>query len=124
MGPNDYISESEALNDIWEGEEEESDGEGGVFGLPRRQTMQQMRASPQQVATVISKERMLARYETAKAATTGTMCNCPVCNKEFKKKSYQQAFCSNKGHNNCKDLFWNRANEQRVQRAQAYTMRR
>lgn len=127
MSPDDnWVSESEALNDIWEGEEEESDGNGGIFGLPRRPTLRNMgfsRVQPQEAALVISKERMLARYETAKAAKTGTMCTCPVCSKEFKKKSYQQAFCSNKGRNNCKDLFWNRASEQRMQRAKAYSER-
>jgi hypothetical protein len=116
MSIDDWVTEAEALSDIWEGEDEETDGEGDIFGLPRRYKL-----PAREQAVVISKERMLARYETAKAAKTGTVCTCPVCSKDFTKKSYQQAFCSNKGRNNCKDLFWNRASEQRLQRAKAYT---
>ncbi len=59
----------------------------------------------------------LARYEAAKAAKTGTMIECACCAKQFKKASHQQAFCSNKGRNNCKDVFWNRASPERTQRA-------
>lgn len=47
------------------------------------------------------------RYSIAKAAKTGESVTCPSCAKSFQKRSYQQAFCSNKGSGNCKDLYWN-----------------
>lgn len=75
-------------------------------------------------AREIAKLQSLKLYETAKAAKTGTECTCPGCAKPFKKKSYQQAFCSNKGHNNCKDRYWNLASVERTMRAIAFTGRR
>ena len=71
-----------------------------------------------------AKMRRLKIYEAAKAAKTGTVCRCPSCGKEFIKKSYQQAFCSNKGRGNCKDKFWNRANDDRSHRASFFASRR
>ncbi len=78
----------------------------------------------EQQARIIAKQQMLKLYETAKAARTGTQCICPSCAKPFTKKSYQQAFCSNKGRNNCKDSYWNRANDDRSMRAQFFASRR
>ena len=46
-------------------------------------------------------------YKKAKAAKVGEKITCPTCGKEFTKKSYQQAFCRNKGRDNCKDGYWN-----------------
>ena len=39
------------------------------------------------------------KYKAAKAAPVGSLIKCaaPGCGKKFVKKSYQQAFCSNKG---------------------------
>ena len=59
-------------------------------------------------------------YDEAKAAKTGTVIECPVCHKRFRKKSYQQAFCSNKGRDNCKDKYWNTMDEKRLMRAIRY----
>ena len=56
------------------------------------------------------------RYNAAKQAKTGETITCAGCGKGFKKKSYQQAFCSNKGKGNCKDTYWNRT-DKRVQRS-------
>ena len=99
-------SEGEALSDIledgWTPEEEERERK----------------------AREIAKLRSLKLYETAKATKTGTECTCPGCAKPFKKKSYQQAFCSNKGRNNCKDRYWNRASDERSMRAIAFAGRR
>lgn len=99
--PNE-ISEGEYLSDLledgWTAEEEERERH----------------------AKHIAKLHNLKLYETAKAAKTGTQCTCPGCGKPFQKKSYQQAFCSNKGRNNCKDRYWNRASEGRSQRAQFF----
>lgn len=61
-------------------------------------------------------------YERAKAAKTGDTCTCAGCGKGFTKKSYQQAFCSNKGRGNCKDTFWNRASDERMARAKQFSV--
>lgn len=126
----DEGTESEYLNSIWDGEldDDDDDDEGKEFyGMPRRMTLRDMHAyahriipDTRQVAETLSGERRLALYNTAKAAKVGTECTCPSCAKQFKKKSYQQAFCCNKGANNCKDAFWNRANPERQQRAMKY----
>lgn len=49
-------------------------------------------------------------YGTAKAAKVGAAVRCPNpdCRKPaFQKRSYQQAFCCNRGQGNCKDAYWN-----------------
>ena len=46
-------------------------------------------------------------FQAAQAAPVGNSIRCPGCGKLFKKKSYQQKFCSNKGIGNCKDRYWN-----------------
>lgn len=60
------------------------------------------------------------QYELNKKAKVGDTIVCPSCGRQFKKKSYQQAFCSNKGRNNCKDSYHNRANDKRLARAIAF----
>lgn len=109
MSGREEISEAEALNDIWDGEDEDFNG----AGLPPRFVM----------SVELSKVRRLAIYEAAKAAKVGTACKCAGCLKDFTKKSYQQAFCSNKGRGNCKDSFWNRAKPERSERAKAFANR-
>lgn len=103
--PNE-ISEGEYLSDLledgWTAEEEERERK----------------------AREIAKLRSLNLYEVAKATKTGNECKCPGCGNTFKKKSYQQAFCSNKGRNNCKDRYWNRASDERSMRAMAFAGRR
>jgi hypothetical protein len=74
-------------------------------------------------AREIAKLHRLKLYDAAKAAKTGTECKCPSCGKTFTKKSYQQAFCSNKGRNNCKDRYWNRATNQRSERSMVFNIR-
>lgn len=46
------------------------------------------------------------RYRTNKNAKVGSIITCagPLCNKKFRKKSYQQCFCCTRH----KDQFWNR----------------
>jgi hypothetical protein len=56
-------------------------------------------------------------YKAAKAAKVGETVACGCCNKKFVKRSYQQAFCSNRGNNNCKDRYWNEAVPERKERA-------
>ena len=42
-------------------------------------------------------------YITNKGKKIGDKCICPICGKEFIKKTYAHAFCCTK----CKDAFWN-----------------
>ena len=58
-------------------------------------------------------------YHIAKSAKVQSRIKCPSCNRIFIKKSYQQAFCSNKGRGNCKDRYWNIADDTRRERARA-----
>lgn len=44
------------------------------------------------------------RYNTNKALKVGSVCICPICGKEFIKKTYAHAFCSNE----CKNTYWNK----------------
>lgn len=106
------ISEAEALDDIWEGEDDSE------FGLPPR-----MGLSVTALSVELSKVRRLAIYEATKAEKVGTVCKCAGCLKDFTKKSYQQAFCTNKGRGNCKDAFWNRAKPERSERAKSFASR-
>lgn len=64
--------------------------------------------------------RMRRLYEAAKASKVGMKVCCPTCSKMFTKKSYQQAFCSNKGAQNCKDVYWNSVDENRRLRATVF----
>lgn len=126
----DWISEAEALNDLFDAEDDFPDTDGyGVFaGLPPRVTLTSIRRecaamlNRKTAAVTISRERTKALYEAAKAAKTGTTCTCPGCGRSFTKKSYQQAFCSNKGRGNCKDTFWNRASDERMERAKQFSV--
>jgi hypothetical protein len=62
----------------------------------------------------------MVRYDLAKKATVGETIECPACGKKFPKRSYQHAFCCNKGRNNCKDRYWNTVDETRADRARLY----
>jgi hypothetical protein len=63
------------------------------------------------------------RYAINKVAKVGEHLTCPSCNKDFTKKSYQQAFCqrlkSLKG-SACKDVYWNTTDPTRRARANLY----
>jgi len=60
------------------------------------------------------------QYDRNKKAKTGSIITCPICQKQFVKKSYQQAFCSNKRKGNCKDKYWNVASDKRRARTRMY----
>lgn len=47
------------------------------------------------------------RYLLSKNAKVGDTVICPSCGTEFKKTSYQQAFCKSKPGTECKDYYWN-----------------
>lgn len=66
--------------------------------------------------TIPTIELMKERYENAKGAKVKAECVCPSCGTKYIKKSYQQAFCSNKGTKNCKDQYWNRMIPGRIYR--------
>lgn len=124
----DQCTEAEALDDIMcNGDDDDMQEAGEFFGLPRRVTLNSIRADIAAINSMAfenSKVERLRLYEVAKAAKVHTLCKCPTCSKEFTKKSYQQAFCSNKGPGNCKDSFWNRQSTTRAARAQTFASRR
>lgn len=61
-----------------------------------------------------------SQYSFNKKSKVGVEIHCPTCGRAFVKKSYQQVFCTNKGVNNCKDGYHNRATESRRERAKFY----
>jgi len=65
-------------------------------------------------------EDAMSRYKTVKAAKIGSLVTCPSCGRPFRKKSYHHTFCNNKGRENCKDRFWNRATPERQKRAKEW----
>lgn len=67
-----------------------------------------------------SAEVLTGRYEANKLEPVKSTLKCPVCSKAFVKNSYQKAFCSNKGVQNCKDKFWNSVREDRFERAKYF----
>lgn len=53
----------------------------------------------------------------------GSWTGCPVCGKEFRKKTKHHTFCSNgrqKKGGNCKDRYWNTVDEGRKERGKIY----
>lgn len=118
-------TEGQAFSDNMDDDDEFShDGPGefvyvyGRCGSLTSRSVDSLRPTSQRTAAAtITKIHALSVYEASKAAKTGATCTCPACGKSFVKKSYQQAFCSNKGRANCKDTYWNRASESRMARA-------
>ena len=51
----------------------------------------------------MKKSKRRLQYESNKSSKTGEMIVCPICGKQFIKKSYQHAFCCSE----CKDAYWN-----------------
>ena len=95
MNNNDYCSESEALQDIYD----DFDNEGLHEEYERRI------------------KGMRLRYEANKKARVGAAIRCACCGNSMIKKSYQSQFCRNKGRSNCKDTYWNNVDEKRRERA-------
>lgn len=100
-------SEGEHLNDLLDNGDEDD----GVFNP------MQYRVSPIFSRTIYPQDA----YHIAKAAKSGETVHCPTCTKAFVKKSYQQAFCSNKGAANCKDRYWNNTDDKRIDRARIWS---
>ena len=69
------------------------------------------------------KESPTDRYNACREASVGDIISCPSCGKEMKKKSYQHVFCSNKGRDNCKDIYWNNIDPRRRARANVFANR-
>lgn len=66
---------------------------------------------------------MEAKYNANLRADTGSIIECPVCSKKFKKATYHKVFCSNQkthGAENCKDRYWNTVDEKRRNRAKEW----
>lgn len=52
-------------------------------------------------------------YQNAKQANVGETLTCPTCAERFRKKTYNQCFCSS----GCRDTFWNLTKPERLQAA-------
>ncbi len=59
-------------------------------------------------------EKLKASYKRATDASTGSKVDCAYCGNEFIKKTYNHAFCTSKGHGNCKDFYHNEINPERL----------
>ena len=60
------------------------------------------------------------QYHSNQAARVGSRIACAFCLTPMKKKSYQHQFCRSRGSSNCKDLYWNRADPERLERARRF----
>lgn len=60
------------------------------------------------------------RYKMNVKVSVGATIQCPTCMKYLTKRSYQHAFCTNKGRGNCKDQYWNTVDSTRQIRAQSF----
>lgn len=78
------------------------------------QEQQEARREAREFYRAIKVMGMTARYNKARQAKTGSMICCPTCLRGFKKKTYNQVFCSNqktrRGRSSCKDKFHNTTN--------------
>jgi len=54
------------------------------------------------------RQRLVQLHDDAKSAEVGATIRCPNCEKLIVKRSYQHAFCSNKGKKSCKTKYHNR----------------
>lgn len=67
---------------------------------------------------------MQRRYIDNQRSAVGTTIRCAACRRRILKKSYQTQFCSNKGAGNCKDKYWNVANEKRLYRSKKWAKKK
>ena len=65
-------------------------------------------------------DAMRARYADNARAETGATIECAYCARKIVKRNYQTQFCKNKGSGNCKDRYWNNADDKRRVRAQHF----
>lgn len=110
---SDYVSEAEALSDIYDCGTDDFIDEDGDYNLLTRDDAWLYSCVPVKAKPIKSKNKKHVKEmhatrceklsddiesvrETNKAAKTGTTCACPMCKKEFGKSSYQQTFCSSK----------------------------
>jgi len=106
MFGDNYVSESEALQD-WEDYDEEP-------------TEEEYREKARDMAKSVADRK--AKHTLNKSAKVGSKINCCCgCNRSFVKKSYQQVFFNNKGVDNCKDKYNNWVNDNRRFRMLAMT---
>lgn len=56
-------------------------------------------------------------YRVAQNSKVGEAISCPACNQKLKKKSHNHIFCSSKGKNNCKDVYHNMVEPERLKYA-------
>jgi hypothetical protein len=110
---DDSGTEAEALDDWFSGEEVNDPRSIHYIGTDTHTT--------RVGENVIRIGMMKAKYAVAKNSIAGAVIECPCCLKRFRKASYQQAFCSNKGRGNCKDKFWNTVDDKRRVRAEHFS---
>lgn len=53
------------------------------------------------------REDLLRKYNYNKYKIVGSTCYCPICGKEFVKKTRDQVFCSSRDNTYCKDVYHN-----------------
>lgn len=116
----DDISEGEALSDFLD-EWTDWDSDDWLGNKRRMEATQLLHGARRRTLTIQSAGSLKPFYDAAKSAKTGETISCPVCKKQFVKRSYQQAFCSNKGKSNCKDKYWNQSTPERLERALAFS---
>lgn len=98
----EWCTESEALQDQYDGEAMAADDE-----REWREEKYENKISA-----------MRDRYRDNARSAVGTTIRCACCGRRILKKNYQTQFCSNKGRGNCKDTYWNNTNDKRRARAQ------
>lgn len=97
----DYVTEAEALSDIYENSYNDIEDLKDAIGNRN--------------------VKLRKAYDLAKSKKVGETFKCAYCGKEHIKKQYSQAFCSpvkksSKKTSRCKDKYWNSIDERRWRR--------
>lgn len=80
---------------------------------------------PRPIKIPLTIEDMKKQHSDNKNAVVGAWIICPTCGRIFKKRTYNQIFCSNgrtKKHGNCKDDYWNETDDKRKARKTLYNI--
>lgn len=113
----DNSNESERADEHLEIQESKRNLRQLIFG----NKLDERKKSEERLQNMVS--AMEAKYKHNLIAATGSIIECPVCSKKFKKATYHKVFCSNQkthGPENCKDRYWNTVDERRRERAKTW----